>query len=98
MGVVESVTAERIVIKASDGHSVSFTVTPGTRFFRGEKPARPDDVRAGERAVVQGKRAGERVEAVRVRLGATAESHRPLRTHRAASPREPNAITPRSRW
>jgi hypothetical protein len=71
MGVVESITAERIVVKASDGHSVAFTVTPETRFFRGDKPARPEDVQVGQRAVVQGKRDGERVEAVRVKLGTT---------------------------
>jgi len=71
MGVVESVTAEKIVVKAADGHSVAFTVTPETRFFRDDKPARPEDVRVGQRAVVHGRRAGERVEAVRVKLGAT---------------------------
>jgi hypothetical protein len=71
MGVVESVTAERIVIRASDGHSVPFRITAETRFSRGEEPARPGDVRVGERAVVHGKRAaGDDVEAVRVRLGA----------------------------
>jgi hypothetical protein len=72
MGVVESVTAERIVVKASDGHSVPFTVTPDTRFFQGDKPARPEDVRVGQRVVVQGKKSGERLEAVRVKLGAPA--------------------------
>jgi hypothetical protein len=45
MGVVESVTPDRIVIKAADGHSVAFTVTPDTRFFQGNEPARPEDVR-----------------------------------------------------
>lgn len=72
MGVVESVTAERIVVKASDGHSVAFTVTKDTRFFQGEKPARPEDVRVGQRAVVHGKRSGERLEAVRVKLSSPA--------------------------
>lgn len=74
MGVVESVTADRIVIKASDGHSVAFTITPETRFFQGEKPARPEDVRVGQRAVVHGKRDGERIHAERVKLGATKAS------------------------
>jgi hypothetical protein len=69
MGVVESATAERIVIKAADGHAVAFTLTPETRFLRGESPARPEDVRVGERAVVNGKRSGETVQAVRVKLG-----------------------------
>jgi hypothetical protein len=68
MGVVESVTEERIVIRASDGHSVAFRLTPETRFSRGEAPARSSDVRVGERAVVRGRRAGGEVEAVRVRL------------------------------
>lgn len=69
MGVVESVTAEQIVVKAADGHPVAFAVTKETRFSRGEQPARADDVRVGDRVVVHGKRAGERLEAVRVKLG-----------------------------
>jgi hypothetical protein len=72
MGVVESVSADEIVIQAADGHSVAFTITPETRFVRGEAPARREDVRVGQRAVVEGKAAGERVEAVRVKLGVTA--------------------------
>jgi hypothetical protein len=67
-GVVESLTAERIVIRASDGHPVAFRITPETRFSRGDAPARPGDARVGERAVVDGRRAGGEVEAVRVRL------------------------------
>ncbi len=74
MGIVESVTAERIVVKAADGHPVAFTVTKETQFSRGEQPARADDVRVGERVVVHGKRAGERLEAVRVKLGAPTAS------------------------
>jgi hypothetical protein len=72
MGVVESVSADEIVIRAADGHSVAFTITPETRFSRGDAPARREDVRVGQRAVVQGKPAGERVDAVRVKLGVTA--------------------------
>jgi hypothetical protein len=70
LGVVDSVTPERIVVKAADGHTLEFAVTPKTRFVRGKKPARLDGVRVGERAVVHGKKAGERVEAVEVKLGA----------------------------
>jgi hypothetical protein len=72
MGVVESVGPDRIVVKASDGHPVAFTLTPATRFFVGETPARREDVRVGQRAVVQGKKAGDGLEAVRVRLAAPA--------------------------
>lgn len=74
LGVVEKVDAQQIVLKGRDGHPVTFAVTPDTRFLRGGKPAKPDDVRVGERAVIHGKKAGERVEAVEVKLGAkTAE-------------------------
>lgn len=69
VGVVVSVTTERIVVKAADGHELGFTVGPETLFVRGERPARPEDVRVGERAVVEGKRLGDEVRAVRVRLG-----------------------------
>jgi hypothetical protein len=69
MGVVESVTPERIVVKAKDGHEQSFTVTPETRFLRGRKPAKAEDVRVGERAVVHGKKAGAGFQAVEVKLG-----------------------------
>jgi hypothetical protein len=68
MGVVESVTAGRIVITASDGHAVEFRVSPDTRFFVGEKAVGAQDVRTGQRAVVHGKRIGETLTAVRVKL------------------------------
>lgn len=68
MGTVESITPDQIVIKASDGHTVSFAVVPETRFWVGDKTAEAPDVRAGERAVVIGKRAGEKLIALRVKL------------------------------
>ena len=72
MGVVESVSAERIVIQTADGHQVAFTITKDTRFFRGNEPAGRADVKPGQRAVVHGKRTGEQLEAARVKLGAAA--------------------------
>ena len=68
MGVVESVTADRIVITATDGHAVAFKVSPETRFLVGQKAVGAQDVRAGQRAVVHGKRTGDTVTAVRVKL------------------------------
>lgn len=68
MGTVESITPDQIVIKASDGHAVSFAVVPETRFSVGDKTAEAQDVRVGERAVVIGKHAGEKRIAVRVKL------------------------------
>lgn len=70
MGTVESVTPERIVVRTSDGHDVPFAVTKETRFLRGEKPARAGDVRLGQRVVIHGKRDGEGLQAVEVKLGA----------------------------
>jgi hypothetical protein len=69
MGVVVSVSAERIVIEAADGHPVAFTVTSETLFVRDGRPAVPGDVRIGERAVVQGKPLGKAMQAIRVKLG-----------------------------
>jgi hypothetical protein len=70
MGVVAGVSAERIVVRAGDGHEVAFEITSETRFLRGDARADPADVRVGERAVVHGKRAGGAFVAVRVRLRA----------------------------
>ena len=68
MGVVEGVKKDRISVKTSDGHPVAFTVTADTRIVRGEKPARLEDVAVGERAVVNGRRVGEELQAVSVKL------------------------------
>lgn len=68
MGVVDAVTADRIAIKASDGHVVEFVLTPETRFTQGTRTAGAGDVRVGERAVVHGARKGARLTAVEVRL------------------------------
>lgn len=69
MGVVESIATDRIVVKTADGHPVAFAITPETRFFKGDDPARAEDVKVGQRAVVRGERAGETLRAVQVRLG-----------------------------
>jgi hypothetical protein len=69
MGVVKSVTAEQIVLQTPDGHLVEFVVTKDTLFLQGGRAARREDVRVGRRAVIQGERSGERLQAVRVKLG-----------------------------
>jgi hypothetical protein len=70
MGVIESITPDKIVVRADDGHGVTFTITGETRFVRGDRPAKAGDARVGERAVVHGKKAGDALEAVQVKLGA----------------------------
>lgn len=70
MGVVQSVSPDRLAVRASDGHEVVFAVTPETRFLRGKQPARAGDVRVGQRVVVHGKKAGGALQALEVKLGA----------------------------
>jgi hypothetical protein len=67
-GTVERVTSTEVVVRAADGHEVAFVVTPETRFLRGERRVAVEDVREGERAVVEGRPAGDAVEARRVQL------------------------------
>ncbi len=71
MGVVESVSAERLVIETADGHRVAFTITEDTRFLRGDEPVRREDVKPGQRAVVRGQRSGEQLVAALVKLGSS---------------------------
>lgn len=72
LGIVENVSAERIVVETADGHPVAFTITKDTRFVRGDEPIRLEDVKPGQRVVVHGKRLGEELQAVRVKVGAPA--------------------------
>jgi hypothetical protein len=69
IGVVERVDAGRIVLKARDGHSLAYAVTPETRFVRAGKPVGREQVEVGERAVVHATPAGEGMRATEVRLG-----------------------------
>lgn len=68
-GVVERLDSREITVKTSDGHSVTFQVTPETRFTRAAAVVEQEDAGIGERVVVEGRRASEQLEAVRVRLG-----------------------------
>lgn len=70
MGVIESVAADRLVVKASDGHSVACAISAETQFFQEDSPARVEDARAGQRVVVHGRREGGTLKAERVKLGA----------------------------
>jgi hypothetical protein len=72
-GVVESVSAERLVVKASDGHVTTFALTPETRFERRDEPVASSDVRVGERAIVRGKNSGDTLQAVVVKLAPATE-------------------------
>ena len=68
MGEVESISPVRIVVRTSDGHAVPFSVTKETRFLAGDKPGRAEDVHVGQRVVVHGKREGDGLRALQVKL------------------------------
>lgn len=68
MGVIASVSPERVAIKTSDGHVVEFALTPETRFTQGKARVGAERARVGARAVVLGARKGEALTAVEVRL------------------------------
>lgn len=68
-GVVERLDSREITVKTSDGHTVTFHVTPETRFTRAGAVVEQRDVEIGERVVVEGQRSGGQLEAVRVKLG-----------------------------
>ena len=67
-GIVESIAPDRIVIRTSDGHTVPYAVSPETRFTVGSTPVGPDEVHVGQRAVVHGRRSGDVLSAVEVKL------------------------------
>lgn len=68
-GVIERLDSREITVETSDGHTVTFRVTPETRFTRAAAVVEQKDVEIGERVVVEGQRSGEQLEAVRVKLG-----------------------------
>lgn len=70
LGLVQDVSPARLVIETPDGHQVAFAITKDTRFTRGGATVRLEDVKLGERAAVHGKRDGERLSALQVKLAA----------------------------
>ena len=79
LGTVETIRSEALVIRTSDGHTVTFSVAPDTRFEREGKRVERTEVQPGERAVVQAKRAGDSMQATRVKLGAVKQGPRNTR-------------------
>lgn len=67
-GTVKELTEERIVLTTVQGREEAFLLGEDTRFERGHAPARREDVRVGERAVVHGRRDGKDLRATTVRL------------------------------
>ena len=67
MGTVKSVSAELIVVDTAHGDK-TFAVTRATEVLKGNAAAKLDQVRPGDRVVVHGDLAGDRLEAEQVRF------------------------------
>ena len=67
-GTIREIGPEKVVLRTAQGQDRTFTLAPDTRFRRGTASVRREEVRAGERAVVHGRRVGEKLQATEVRL------------------------------
>ncbi len=74
-GVVVTASADRISVRVGDGKELVFALTPQTRVVVGGKIAKVTDLVPGQRAVVHGRRAGDRLEAVSIRAATPQGSH-----------------------
>lgn len=69
MGIVERITEQELVVKATDGHVIAFTITSETRITDSGTPVPVQEIQPERRVAVHGKKVGERIEAVWVKLG-----------------------------
>jgi hypothetical protein len=67
-GTVRSLTAEKLVMTATDGDVVEFLIGEDTQFLRGTTVVKREDVVIGERAIVEYHEVGETNHATEVRL------------------------------
>ena len=73
-GVVVTASADRISV--GDRKELVFALTPQTRIVVGGKTVKVTDLVPGQRAVVHGRRAGDRLEAFSIRAAAPQGSAR----------------------
>jgi hypothetical protein len=52
LGIVREIGADQVVVDTKDGGKESITVDGGTQYFRGDAPAKPGDLKVGDRVVV----------------------------------------------
>lgn len=78
-GVVVATGSGHIAIRGADGKELRYAVTAETRVVVGGSGAGLSDVKEGMRAVVHGRRKGDRLEASSIRASAP-ESPRPRKT------------------
>jgi len=80
-GTVERITASELALKTSDGHPVVYKLSPETRFERGGAAIKSEDVKVGERAVVEGKGHGAELTASKVKLAPAEHEHGHMEKH-----------------
>ena len=80
-GTVERITASELALKTSDGHPVVYKLSPETRFERGGAAIGRQDVKVGERAVVEGKGHGPDLTASTVKLAPAAHEDGHMEKH-----------------
>ena len=52
LGTVSAVDAAHVVVKTKDGRSESILRDSGTKYFRGDATAKPEDLAIGDRVVI----------------------------------------------
>lgn len=67
-GTIKEVRADEVVLSTTQGKDQAYVLGPDTKFRRGAAPARREDIRAGERAVVHARRDGDKLHATEIRL------------------------------
>jgi hypothetical protein len=52
LGTVREIAADHVVVETKDGGKESVAVDGSTQYFRGDAPAKPGDLKVGDRVVV----------------------------------------------
>ena len=52
LGTVTEVASDHVVVKTKKGETESIQRDAATKYFRGDEPAKPDDLAVGDRVVV----------------------------------------------
>jgi len=52
LGTVREIAADHVVVETKEGAQESIAIDGGTRYFRGDAPAKPNELTVGDRVVV----------------------------------------------
>ena len=68
-GTISALTADRITVKAADGHEAEAAITEQTLFVRGRTAGKRGDLKQGDRVIVHTRKKGSGLEAVEIHSG-----------------------------